>query len=181
VNVGLQPFSLAAADLNGDGTVDLISANHGDNTLTVLMQTGGLLTSTTGGGGKFSFNVAGAAGQWYVVQASTNLKAWIPVVTNMAPFTYTDTNTAAYHQRFFRALLTVSSSPSSASLSPPTIADGQISFTVSGTVGQLYVLQASTNLVNWVAIETNAVPFTFSAPVTAAYIQRFFRALAWPP
>ncbi|MES1180287.1 MAG: VCBS repeat-containing protein [Verrucomicrobiota bacterium] len=41
--VGLQPFSLAAADLNGDGRMDLISANHGDNTLTVLMQTDGPL------------------------------------------------------------------------------------------------------------------------------------------
>jgi hypothetical protein len=161
--------------------VDLISANHGDNTLTVLMQTGGLLTSTTAGGGKFSFNVAGAAGQWYVVQASTNLMAWIPVVTNMAPFTYTDTNTAAYHQRFFRAVLTVPPPAAVANLSPPTIAGGQFSLTVSGTVGQLYVLQASTNLVDWVSLETNAVPFTFSAPDTAAYTQLFFRALAWSP
>ncbi|HUZ06841.1 MAG TPA: VCBS repeat-containing protein [Candidatus Paceibacterota bacterium] len=181
VSVGLQPFSLAAADLNGDGAVDLISANHGDNTLTVLMQPPGPLTSAAGGGGQFRLSVTGVAGQWYLVQASTNLVAWIPVATNMAPFTYTDANPVAYQQRFFRAVLTVPPPTAVANLSPPTIAGGQISFTVSGTVGQLYVLQASTNLVNWVSIETNAVPFTFSAPVTAANTQRFFRALAWSP
>jgi len=35
-NVGNQPFSVVAGDVNGDGTVDLISANSGSGTLTVL-------------------------------------------------------------------------------------------------------------------------------------------------
>jgi hypothetical protein len=38
-NVGLQPFSIATADVNADGRQDLITANFGDNTLTVLTQT----------------------------------------------------------------------------------------------------------------------------------------------
>lgn len=37
--VGLQPFCLAAVDVNSDGRPDLITANYGANTLTVLMQT----------------------------------------------------------------------------------------------------------------------------------------------
>jgi hypothetical protein len=35
-SVGTNPVSVAAADVNGDGKVDLISANSGANTLTVL-------------------------------------------------------------------------------------------------------------------------------------------------
>jgi hypothetical protein len=35
-----EPFSVAAADVNGDGKVDLISANYGNNTLSVLTNDG---------------------------------------------------------------------------------------------------------------------------------------------
>ncbi len=40
IAVGLNPHSVAAADVNGDGKLDLISANYGDNTLTVLINNG---------------------------------------------------------------------------------------------------------------------------------------------
>lgn len=36
---GGMPFSVAAADLNGDGVVDLAVANYGDNTVSVLLNT----------------------------------------------------------------------------------------------------------------------------------------------
>jgi hypothetical protein len=38
--VGNWPYSVAAADVNGDGKVDLISANLNDNTLSVLTNNG---------------------------------------------------------------------------------------------------------------------------------------------
>jgi FG-GAP-like repeat/EF hand len=38
--VGSTPYSIVAADVNGDGKVDLISANEGDSTLTVLTNSG---------------------------------------------------------------------------------------------------------------------------------------------
>jgi len=34
--LGNQPFSVVAADLNGDGKLDLVCANQNDNTLTVF-------------------------------------------------------------------------------------------------------------------------------------------------
>ncbi|EEF57871.1 FG-GAP-like repeat-containing protein [Pedosphaera parvula] len=40
LGVGVAPTSVAAADVNGDGKVDLISANQNDSTLTVLTNTG---------------------------------------------------------------------------------------------------------------------------------------------
>ena len=51
--VGAGPNSLCAADVNGDGKPDLISANLTDNSITVL---------TNNGGGGFSFNANYAAG-----------------------------------------------------------------------------------------------------------------------
>ena len=38
--VGGAPNSVVAADVNGDGKVDLISANYNDNTLSVLTNSG---------------------------------------------------------------------------------------------------------------------------------------------
>ena len=38
--VGMDPYSVVAADVNGDGKLDLICANWGDNTLTVLTNNG---------------------------------------------------------------------------------------------------------------------------------------------
>src|SRR5260221_13632923 len=38
--VGTTPNSVVAADVNGDGKADLISANYGTNTLTVLTNNG---------------------------------------------------------------------------------------------------------------------------------------------
>ncbi len=36
--VGTQPWSVTAADVNGDGNMDLISANYGNNTVSVLLR-----------------------------------------------------------------------------------------------------------------------------------------------
>jgi hypothetical protein len=38
--VGLEPTCVIAADVNGDGLIDLVTANNGGNTLTILTNTG---------------------------------------------------------------------------------------------------------------------------------------------
>lgn len=53
--------------------------------------------------GEFRFQVGGVSGSNYVVEASLDLKGWAPVCTNQSPFVYTETNAAAYAQRFYRA------------------------------------------------------------------------------
>ena len=40
-----------------------------------------------------------------IIQASTNLVNWVPVYTNMPPFTFTDSNVSSYPYRFYRAVL----------------------------------------------------------------------------
>jgi hypothetical protein len=69
--VGLAPVSVAAADVNGDGKVDLISANSQANTLTVL---------TNNGSGGFVLSGTYAVGitlsqSW--LRMSTGMAGWI--------------------------------------------------------------------------------------------------------
>ena len=53
-------------------------------------------------GGAIQFQVAGVPGEYYVIEASTNLMDWLPVTTNQAPFTFTNSSASA-PQEFFRA------------------------------------------------------------------------------
>ena len=139
--------------------------------------------------GQCSFNIAGTPGYQYVVQASTNLGNWIPVQTNTAPFTFIDVNAGQYQQRFYRTLvltnspisltarLTVSTN-ATATLTQVAYANGQYSAKVTGLIGSQYVVQASTNLVDWVPVQTNAAPFTFVDPDAGQFKQRFYRTVA---
>lgn len=72
-------------------------------TLTVLVPSGILIAPSYSAGGVFQFNLAGAAGSNYVIEASTNLTDWIPLETNTSPFTFTDTNAVNFLLRFYRA------------------------------------------------------------------------------
>ncbi len=60
------------------------------------------LGNATRTGGQFSFLVSGNTGSNYVVQASTDLVHWTSLTTNMAPFTFVDTNMMACSKRFYR-------------------------------------------------------------------------------
>ena len=63
-----------------------------------------------------------------------------------------------------------------AQLSAAVSSGGQFSFTISGTTGQMYVVQASTNLLDWVSVMSNTAPFVFMDSNTASFNQRFYRA-----
>ena len=52
------------------------------------------------------FTVAGVPGFNYAVQASTNMIDWIPLITNISPFTFIDTNISGNPQQFYRSLYT---------------------------------------------------------------------------
>ncbi|HKW30968.1 MAG TPA: immunoglobulin domain-containing protein [Verrucomicrobiae bacterium] len=56
--------------------------------------------------GQFQLDVFGVTGLNYSVQASTNLIDWVPLTTNVSPFSFMDTNTALFPQRFYRSVLT---------------------------------------------------------------------------
>ncbi len=71
--------------------------------------------------------------------------------------------------------------PQPATVTSAACSGGQFSFTVSGTPGQMYVVQASTNLLDWVSVLSNTAPFVFVDLNTAGFNQRFYRAFSFSP
>jgi uncharacterized repeat protein (TIGR01451 family) len=77
-----------------------------------------------------------------------------------------------------------------ASGAPPHLAatvvntNGTFQFTVNGQSGQEYIVQASTNLINWVSVYTNpspfVSPFTFTDSNKTTYPDRFYRVVTGP-
>jgi hypothetical protein len=59
--------------------------------------------------------------------------------------------------------------------------DGQFSFTVSDNAGLEYVVQASTNLVDWDSVQTNIAPFVFTDTNAGSFSQRFYRTYYLSP
>ncbi len=137
------------------------------------------LTPVILAGGQLGFQLSQVVGHPYVIQASTDLINWVSVETNTAPFTFVD-SAPALPQRFYRAIELAAVTPVAAALTSAKLSGGHYGLAVAGTTGALYVVQASTDLVNWVSVQTNAAPFTFVDTNTASYQQRFFRTFSPP-
>jgi uncharacterized repeat protein (TIGR01451 family) len=64
-----------------------------------------------GPGGGFQLSVANDPGSTVVIQAATNLSAlnlpsaWVPVFTNVSPFTFTNFDSTSFPNRFYRAVI----------------------------------------------------------------------------
>ena len=57
-------------------------------------------------------------------------------------------------------------------------ANNRFAFGVAGVSGYQYVVEASTDLVNWVPVYTNNAPFTFTDPDAGKFSQRFYRSVS---
>ena len=67
-----------------------------------------------------------------------------------------------------------------ATLGPGAYGDGQYAFLVSGVTGYKYLVQASSDMVNWVSLQTNTAPFTFTDTNASQFDQRFYRTIFNP-
>jgi hypothetical protein len=83
-----------------DATTGVTTANATLTVTATAATLGGYLFSGISG---FQFQIAGVPGANYAVQASTNLVDWLSLITNTAPFTFTDTN-GVWPQCYYRAL-----------------------------------------------------------------------------
>ncbi len=106
--------------------------------------------------------------QAYALDTGGNASA-----TNIVSFEYVATIISA---AISSSVMPVIAAP--AILSPASFADGQYALTVLGTTNAQYIVQASTDLVNWVSVQTNTPPFTFTDIEAGQYNQRYYRAVS---
>ena len=70
--------------------------------------------------------------------------------------------------------------------SPPQLSgalirgDGSFQLNITGNPGVTNIIQASTNLIDWVNVYTNEAPFTFTNFDSSSYPERFYRARTLP-
>jgi hypothetical protein len=88
-------------------------------------------------------------------------------------------NEARYTMPVTPAALTMPATQTSLTLSTNT--GVRFSFAVSGDAGQSYVIEASTNLLDWDLLQTNVAPFLFTDMNAAGFAQRYYRAFYLPP
>jgi hypothetical protein len=77
------------------------------------------------------------------------------------------------------ALLTVYAT-AAATLASTAHADGQYALIVAGVPGYRYIVQASTDFVNWVPLQTNTAPFTFVDTNANQFNRRYYRSVYLP-
>ncbi len=120
-----------------------------------------------------------------VINSGSGVVTWRPTVaqantTNL--FTVNVTDNGSPNLSAAQSFNVIVNPLTNAVLGSAAYAGGQFSLTVSGgTVGPDYILQSSTNLTNWQAIQTNnspALPFTFADSNAAAPFQYYRVRLA---
>ena len=94
---------------------------------------------------------------------------------SLLPVTVTDANGSTNST----AALTVYAT-AAGSLALASHAMGQYTMAVDGVEGCRYIVQASTDLVNWVPVQTNTAPFTFVDTNAGRFPQRFYRSVYAP-
>ncbi|MGB7746176.1 MAG: fibronectin type III domain-containing protein [Verrucomicrobiia bacterium] len=67
-----------------------------------------------------------------------------------------------------------------ATLAKAANGNSRFTLTVSGLPGHSYAIQASSNLVHWVSLQTNKAPFTFVDTNTSRFNRRFYRSVSLP-
>jgi hypothetical protein len=173
----LQNFSWAGGTLGAADAVFGYSESSALRMVKFITTTNSPLLSGERSTNGFALWIDGLPGSIYLLTASTNLVNWVPLATNLSPFAFIDTNTAAFPYRFYGAFpftnpwagLTIARSPTNA-----------FSLWVNGVAECSYVLEGSTNLLNWVPVLTNISPFNSIEAAAAGVPMRFYRGRLLP-
>lgn len=186
---GLNYIVLTAYDAAGNSGYAALTVTFAPGTGTSNTAPWSQITGYHLADGIFHFALSAPPGSNYVIYASTDLKYWTPLSTNAIPsgglITLVDSDASSYPQRFYRAvpLGTAVTSPPGPPI--PELTEigvnisGAFQFNLNGPVGSNYVIQASSNLVDWVNVATNPIPpggvLNFSFPISPSQSQMFYR------
>ena len=153
------------------------------NLVTAAGQTITFRTTTNNniGNGKLSY-------QWKFngtsLASATNLALTLSNVTTNQTGIYSVTATLtpllAPHSSTSQAGLLTVYPTAAARLTPAALVSSQYTLAVAGVPGYKYVVQASTNLINWISLQTNTAPFTFVDVNAGNFRQRFYRSVYAP-
>jgi polygalacturonase len=107
-NTSLTVSNAQPADAGGYSVIVTNAAGNATSSVAMLKvfttAAATLVSPAASSNGQFSFGATGVTGFNYAVQASTNLVDWRGLLTNTAPFTFTDANTPLFPSRFYRAV-----------------------------------------------------------------------------
>jgi len=134
--------------------------------------------------GAFTMEVGIPSTLPYLIQASTNLRDWVPVFTNTIPglLNFVDFDATNYPARFYRMNWPDPDQPLILS-SAGIVSNGWFQMHVDGVPGLPWAVQVSTNLVDWTTVLTNqfggAVDVVDANATNSS--RRFYRAWLVPP
>ena len=118
------------------------------------------------------------------INASNGFVSWRPAIAQSGTshqFTVVVTNSSLLSAtQSFWATVTAPAEPT---LNAPGFSGGRLQLLVSGDYGPDYVLEATTNMINWTPLFTSnspALPFLWSEPVSNGIPQRFYRLRLGP-
>ena len=119
----------------------------------------------------------------YSSPGATGTLTFKPVknATGTTTITVTVNDGAKTTQKTFKVtVLATTTLPMPATLAPAAHASGQFALNITGTSGVKYIVQASTDMVNWVPVQTNTAPFTYTDTQAGQFSQRFYRSMSAP-
>jgi hypothetical protein len=140
--------------------------------------------------GAFQFTINGTIGDPILVQATTNFVQWTVLLAENLPGyeqVFTDTNSPSMARRFYQLIPGTNSSSFLPSGPTPTrqlmigganLAKNGFKFSVAGGMSESWLVEVSTNLLDWMPLQTNPPTdgdTVFSDPAATNYPARFYR------
>ena len=166
---GVLQFQLGSGAFTDITNLSYTSTSTSGSSIGAIDLSGFTALQNLGAGTNVTFRIVnyggGSSGTWYVFDTASSTALDLAIQGTVTPLVIA-TNPPALPPVF--TLL--------------TFTNNQFQFTVTGTAGSNYVLQASTSLTapNWISITTNAAPFMFVESNASLFNQRFYRALVKP-
>jgi DNA/RNA endonuclease G (NUC1) len=168
---GVLQFQIGSGAFTDITNLNYSVITSGGGSIGAIDLSGFAALQNVGAGTNVTFRIvnylgSGSAGSWYVSDVGKSTAPDLALQGVVAPVSSPATNAPAVAPTF----------------SLPTFANNQFQFTVNGTTGSNYVVQASTNLAaaNWISLQTNAAPFLFIESNANLFGQRFYRGVVAP-